>query len=303
MFGWIVSIVLGVALYGVWRASRALVDRSLRGRDPRLTDRLSEYGGAHGADLALGGEAEEGVARLYERMCVLEPVKWAGDPRIPGVVERYSDIISGREADPAGLNVPSPEILGGPNPDYEKYLRSQRRLSKSEGALRALRGARHARKEQEIRDGFRDGLLTMGMPEGLVDAAVTDDRVESYEQEDWRGVVKAASAISAEHGESVALDMLMLFEDARVLCEEGAADTFVALRNQGVPAQVVKDVLEHELTIEQAERAAALVEMHTFEWGEAVKEVVCQDAKDAAEEGLREQYRKRVHRRRRKAKA
>ena len=55
MFGWIVSIVLGVALYGVWRASRALVDRSLRGRDPRLTDRLSEYGGAHGADLALGG--------------------------------------------------------------------------------------------------------------------------------------------------------------------------------------------------------------------------------------------------------
>lgn len=303
MFQWIVAIVLGLALYGVHRAVRALIARSLRGRDPRLTDGLSEYGGAHGADLALGEEAREGVARQYERMCVLEPVRWAGDPRIPGVIERYSDIVSGREPDPEGLNVPSPEILGRPNPDYARYLRSQSKLAKAEGMRKALRVANHAKREQKIRDGFRDALLGMGMPEGLVDAAITDHRVESYSQEDWREVVRAASAASAEHGEGVPLDMLSMFEDARVLFEDGSVATFVALRNQGVPANVVKDVVEHALTIEQAERAADLVEVHMYTWLEAVKEVVGADKREDLEEELRERYRKQASRRRRRAKA
>jgi len=292
MFGWIIAIVVGVTLYVVHRSSRKLVARSLRGRDPRLSDELSEYDGAHGADQVLGLEVEQGVARLYEQMCVLEPSKWAGDKRIPGIIKRYSDIVSGREADPQGYNVPSTRLLGRVNPDYEKYLKSQRKHTES--TKEALAHARHGQREQDLRDGFHETLLSMGMPEALVEVAATDARIESYTQEQWQDVIAASKRTSEEYGEDVALDMLALFEGVEVLCSEEAAETYDALRKQGVPVDVSRDVVRGVLTIEQAERASDLVEGHMFGWQEAVKTVVSHDSKCDDDELLRTQYRAKV---------
>ena len=292
MFGWIVAIVLGLSLYMVHRASRKVVARSLRGRDARLTDEVSEYSGAYGADLVLGAEAQESVTRMYEKMCVLEPAKWAGDQRIPGIIEQYSSILKGRIADPEGLNVPSSRLLGRVNPDYEKYLKGQRKHTN--GFKEALSYARHAQREEDLRAGFQETLISMGMPEVLSGMAASDARIETYTEEDWHDVISACKRISEEYGEDVAMDMLSLFESAEVLCSEEAVETYYALRQRDVPLNVASDVVCGILSVEQAERAALLVEGHLFGWQEAVNEVLSSDRAENEDERLRTEYRTKV---------
>lgn len=294
MFAWTLAIILGLAAWGFMRLVSKPVSKSLTGRAARLTDSLGEFDGARGADLVLGPACEEGVARLYEKMCVLEPSKWMGDSRIPGIVKKYKAIVSGREQDPEGRNVPSPEILGRPNPDYQRYLKNQRACI-ADGYKTAIKAARKAVREQEIREGFDEVLRKMGLPEGLIPWAITDERLDSYSEEQWRAVVKAMRAVSEKYGEELAKDMLMNFPEAEVLCSDEAAENFDALCQRDVPYNVSCSVVRGNMTMDQAERAASMVEEWDYGWDDAVTEVVTQDATKSVDAELRSIYTRQVN--------
>lgn len=296
MFGWIVAIVLGLVCWGFMRIVCGPVTRSLSGRAARLNDKLEEFSGSYGADKVLGPASEESVARMYERMCVVEPSKWVGDPRIKSVISRYKGIVSGREKDPEGLNVPSPTILGRPNPDYQRYLKNQcKSTAHSEGLKEALKGARKATREQEIRDGFDEALRKMGMPENLIGVAITDARLDSYTEAQWRDVVKACQRVVEKYGEELAIDMLLHFTEAEILCSDEAAETFDAMCRQDIPYTVSCSVVRGELTTEQAQRAVSLVEEWAYDWDAAIKDVVTKDATESADAELRNEYAHKVN--------
>lgn len=300
MFPWILAIVLGFVAWVFMKVVAGPVRRSLTGRQARLSDSLSEFDGARGADMTLGPEAKESVAQMYERMCVLEPSKWHGDPRIPEIVRRYGDIVSGREPDPEGRSVPSAWLFNRPNPDYLRYLRNQNRLRGGDGMSTAYKWARREKQEHGIREGFGDVLLQMGMTENLLPHALTDERLDSYEEEDWRAVVKAMLAVSERYGEDLAVCMLDIVPDAERLCSNENAEILDALRKQDVDIEVCKAVLLGHMTVEQAERAAELVEVWKYTWQQAVHEVVSADITVATDEILRQQYAEQVRSSRRK---
>lgn len=297
LFIFAMSLLFGAVVWAVSLAFRSSVSRSLTARDARLSDSLEEFSGSHGADAVLGDPTEGGVTRMYERMCVLEPSRWVGDPRIPDIIRRYRDIVQGREPDPEGRNVPSATLFGRPNPDYLLYLRSQRRKSVANPAVdNAVKWAYKEKRESEIRDGFWEALGKMGMPEELIPYAVTDSRLDSYSDRQWRDVVAACKRMCERYGEDLAKDMLKLFPEYEVLCSDEAAEKFDALCRQDVPYDVSSLVVRGSITMEQAGRAASLVEDYGYEWDKAVKEVLAEDSKAAKDGILRETYRQMVHR-------
>jgi len=292
MFVWIVSIAVGLIAYGFWKMINKPVQRSLSGRAARLDDRLQEYDGAYGADKLLGPAAQESIARTFERMCVLEPSRWVGDPNLPEVIRRYKAIVSGKEKDPEGRHVPSMTLLGQPNPDYERYLRNQRKTAPdAESAKVAGKWARKALREQKIRDGFDDVLRKMGMPESLIGKAITEYRLDHYTERQWREVVAACRRMAEGHSEEFAGHMLDLFDEAEVLCDEDAAETFGALEEQDVPDEVSVQVVKGQISMEQAEKAAKLVEEWGYNWGEATAEVLDGDRRSEEDTRLRSLYR------------
>jgi len=295
-FIWIVACIAGLVCWGFMKLISGPVCRSLAARKARLSDRLEAFDGTHGTDTILGPKAQEGVTFLYERMCVVEPSCWVGDPRIPEVVRRYRAIVSGREKDPEGRNVPSPKIGGLPNPDYQRYLKNQcKSIGCADGLKVAFKWARKATREQEIRDGFDEVLRKLGLSERLIPAAITDARLDSYTEAQWREVVKACKRNVEKYGEDLAADMLGQFTEAEILCSEEAAENFDALCRQDVPYEVSREVVRGKLTMEQAERAVSLVEKWDYRWGDAVKEVVEKDATQSADAVLRGIYARKVN--------
>jgi hypothetical protein len=290
----IIALVIGFIVAGIMKLVIGPIRKSMTGRDARLDDSLTEFGGSHGADRALGPESEEGVARMYERMCVTEPSRWVGDTRIPGVIKRYRDIVTGREADPEGHNVPSSHLFGRPNPDYLKYLQNQRKHVGSAWAS-AVKAARKSVKEQTIRDGFDAALRKMGMPEALIPFAITDDRLDSYTPAQWNAIVKAMRSVCDKYSERLAIDMLSHFSDPDVLCSEESAETFDALCKQDIPFSVSKAVVLGQMTMEQAQRAVELVEEWDYGWDEAVVEVVSKDDSEKTDAALRAMYARKVN--------
>jgi len=296
VFSWTVSILLGLAAWGFMKLVTRPIRRSMTGRDAQLDDNLKEFGGSYGADRVLGPVATESVVQLYERMCILEPSKWESDPRIDGVVKAYKDIVSGKVADPDGRNVPSSEILGSPNPDYALYLKNQRKiLGQVKGLKTALKWSVKAQKEEEIRGGFADALLNMGMSERLVPYAVTDERLDTYDDAQWKAVVKAMRIVSEKYSEDLAVDMLVQFVEPEILCSAEAAETFDALCREDIPFEVSTDVVRGKITVEQAEQAAGLVEDWGYEWKDAVAEVLEKNDRELNDAALRHMYAKRVN--------
>jgi hypothetical protein len=124
---------------------------------------------------------EENVAELYEKLCVLEPVQYRNDPRIPAVLAKYKKVLKGQLLDKEGRHMPTPKLNGKLNPDYATYIRNQHKAFTDAGKLsdvawldEELKRVRREGRSKSLRKEYTEILLGMGVLEELLPVFLTD---------------------------------------------------------------------------------------------------------------------------------
>lgn len=239
----------------------------------------------------------QNISETYERMCILEPVKYQNDPTLSKVISDYKALLQGKLLDPEGLHVPSETINDFPNPDYQRYLKAQRKalkLSKKISGRTAydkeLRRLDIVDKEEDIRVQFILELGKLGLSEVAVSALMSDTKLNKFKAEEWKRLAKKVKGYSETYDESVVFSFLSHIDDISILLDENKLDQYNTYVCHGAPEAIALEIITDGISQEQAVRAARLVDRHSYDWTDAVTEVLETDLKVTTEKTLRNKY-------------
>jgi len=299
MLGWIAAIIISVLLILLVRVISFLVKKISKEKVRDLSTPLNVYSGSYALDrmFTTHKDPEESVAMRYERMCILEPLAYKSDPIIPALIEDYRKIISGRTLDPKAESIPSERINGELNPDYRRYLSSQRKALAAGGYDTSWFDREHERvtkvnKIENINQKFTQKLIELGMPIVLLPFAYNDFRVENWNATDWKKLIKLIKE-EMELGE-ISLEAIGAFilhnEDKVILFNRDKLEAFNLFLNENVPIPLINMYIQDKITEYNMYDIINLVQDDGYDWHEAINEVLKEELKMNEEYELREKY-------------
>lgn len=293
-------IIIVLIIYFIYVAIHKKVVKAMALKPTDLDTDLREFRESHAVSEVINGgqlNLTESVVQKYERMCVVEPFKHRGDPSIPGLIEDYKDIISGKILDQDGSNVPSEFILGRKNPDYQEYLTNQARALKrnskveTSNALRAeKKRVLHRDAEDRARIMFFAQLVEQGVPLLLVSAALTDEKLNTYTEEDWRTFCRVVKGYLEMSDRAVVTDFVSTFDEKDVVLDVSKFESFAIFHQFQIPKDIMVELVRDRISPDQAIRIVRLHDIHEYDWREAMQEILEEDIKKSSEEDLRKQY-------------
>lgn len=290
----IILIIISIIIYAIYRAIKGVISRTfeLKRIDDKAT--IEDLPESHSfSNIVTAGSAgtENNISRLYEELCVLHPLKNKNDPRIPGIVKKYQDIINGKIDDPEGINTPSMYLLNRLNPDYETYIKNQARLGYSSSNLKEeVSRIKNKRAERDVRNMFFARLVSEGIPISVVCSAVTDAKIDSFGADDWKKFIKAVKIYIQAADEYVVSDFVETFDDKEIILDHKKFEKYVVFKNNKVPNETIIEIIKERITIDQAYRMLNLVDNFQYTWDEAVEEILSDDHKEKEENDLRKKY-------------
>lgn len=292
-----VGAVLGTIL--VERGIKKLLPNLFGAEIPTMDTPLERFEGSHAYAKRLG-EAKDVVnwAQLYEELCVLNPVGNQNDPRIPAVLEHYKALLSGTEADPEGRHVPSEVLNGRMNPDYTQYLKAQARIARTAGRKatvlrREAKVSGYRKSLQEVQDEMIAHLITeLECPMCVAGVVVTEERLEKETPETWRQIARFAAEYVKMYEEG-AVEVFANLATTEEFLDSTMMELFSMYFIQGVPDNITLMILRGEISGEQAEKSAELVDTYRkggMTWEVALRRVLAESGEKAQGEDLRDKY-------------
>lgn len=292
-------IIAVLVIYFIHRAIQKHVKEITRLKEVTLDTDLKEFRESHAVSQVIGSgklDLKESIVQKYERMCVIDPVKHKGDQAIPGIIADYNAILSGKVIDTKGENVPSEYLLGRKNPDYQKYLVNQAKALKytqpqDYKALKTESCRVHQRNaEDTTRNLFIAHLVEQGLPLTLVVGALTDEKLNTYTEDDWRAFCRLVKDYLQMAERSVVMSFLETFDDKVIVLDANKFESFMVFYEFDIPQEILAEIIRDHITSDQAIRIAGLHQDEDYSWDEAMQEVLEDDVKKANEVSLREQY-------------
>jgi hypothetical protein len=297
MWGWIAAIIISILLILLAKAVSSLVQKINKEKVRDLNTPLNVYSGSSVLDkmFTTNKAPEESIAMQYERMCILDPRTYKGDPSIPDLIDQYRKIIKGKTLDPKAENIPSERILGELNPDYQTYLAAQRKALALAGYNtvwfdQEWKRVSKVSKIETINQKFTQKLIEFGMPIEMVPFAYSDTRIENWVAADWKKLIKLIKDES-ELGDvsQEALGAFILHnEDKEILFSRAKLEAFNLYFQENVPIPLISMYIQNKITEENMYDIINLVQED--EWSEAIKDVLKEDMDRDEEFDLREAY-------------
>lgn len=239
----------------------------------------------------------ESITQKYERMCILDPVKYEGDASIPETIKKYRDIISGKVLDQKGYNVPSETILGKHNPDYDTYIANQAKAMKRAGSLNATlvfkeENNRNVRikNEDQVRSEFVAHLVNNNIPITVIGRAISDEKIGTFKSEDWKkfcGSIKEYLQMSTPE---VVAEFVSSFNEKAILFNSRKFEVFAIFWNHKVPLKTIIEIIFGNVTVDQAVKMLSLVQDYGYEWNDASEEILSEEFQETRAVGLRKGY-------------
>lgn len=293
-------IIISVIIFVIYGMINKKVSKTFEPKDTGINTDLKLFRESHAvADVISRGalDLRESIVQKYERMCILDPVSNKNDPSIQKVIADYQDIILGRVLDPEGLNIPSEELLGRSNPDYCRYLSNQAKAQKKaifidpSNALHKER-ARHIAetKGNEGMNKLFAYLVEQGVPPMIVDAALTEAKANTYTADDWKTFCKVVLGYLSTTPRNIVTDFVKLFDEKEVIFDTKKFENFIAYSECQVPGLILVELIRGRITDDQANRIIDLVQQYSYNWEDAMGEIIKDDLLKVEGNNLRKQY-------------
>ena len=248
---------------------------------------------------SVGGEHVESISKLFEEMCILDPLSYEDDPELNHVIDSYAALVKGRILDPDGEHIPSISIDGENNPDYYRYLKNQKKAQAKAGLdvtwlTKEMERVTAYKNVKEVKEAFMEQLVAHGMSPSYLEALMDYDRLESYTPADWKAVTEAVS-FAEEQGwdESVIREFISNVYEVEYYKDHEVIDRYCFLRTDGNPAKISLEYSKNRLTYEQTLTAITLVDKGYSE-EEAMLKVLVYVKDMARAEELKSKYRSKV---------
>lgn len=293
-------LIATIIVYFIYVSIRSKVANAFTLEGTDIGTNLNEFRESHAvSNLIKGGplNLNESVVQQYERMCIKDPVKYQNDPSIPKLLIDYKDIISGRVLDPQGHNVPSEYILGSRNPDYSSYFANQadalRNLGSSELVnIISSERSRVVRVEEEntARSIFLAQLVEEGIPALIASAAITDEKLNTYNASDWKKFCKIIKGHLSVSDRNAVQNFVRLFDEKEIIFNTEKFESFAIFHKYNVSEVILTEIMRDRVTLEQAIRMVKLVQDYGYEWKEAMVEILNDDASTEKATSLRSSY-------------
>jgi hypothetical protein len=293
----IIAVILIALIYG---AIHKKVSKTFEYKDTDIDTDLKEFRESHAVAKVINRGSlnlKESTVQRYERMCVLEPLKYKGDTSIPSLIAEYQAIITGKVLDPQGLNIPSEILLGKPNPDYAQYVTNQAKALKQASYSKPSKALEEEqwrvvrlKEEQTVRSTFIAELVSQGIPAFTAEAAASDAKLNSYTAEDWKKFCKIIPDYVTLSDSLTVMLFVKLFDDKKILFDFHKFEQYLVYVSYNIPDKIIIELLKGRISQEQSARVVTLVQDHRYEWDEALQEVLQEDQKKSQENKLRKSY-------------
>lgn len=288
---WFIIAVLVFAL--IYNAINKRVSKAFALKDTGINTDLVEFRESHATTAVISSgsfNARESITQMYERMCVIDPVRYMNDPSIGLVIKSYRSIISGKTPDPDGLNVPSEILLGLRNPDYQTYMASQARALKGPALKEENKRVKHAVMSETMRAQFMASLAENDIPARVIAGAVSDGKINTYTAEDWKTFCRVVKNYLDISDAFVVGAFVETFNDKEIVFDTRKFEIFSIFYKHDVPIETIKEIVKGRITVEQALSIYELVIEDGYEWNEAMSEVLTEDLQTAEAADLRTKY-------------
>lgn len=293
-------ILLSVIILIIFCGIKNMVVRSSQLKETDINTDLTTFRESHAVTKVINNghlNIQESIVQRYERMCILEPSTYKNDPSIPELIRQYQDIISGKTLDPEGRNIPSEELLGRNNPDYKTYLKNQattmknNSLKDSSDFLRKERKrVNRIEKEEEARTMFHAYLLGQGIPIRVVSYGLTDGKLNTYDENDWKNFVKRIKEYLEISSITVVCNFVEIFDDKDIVLNPDKFESFSVFYEYNVPVEILTEIIKDRISSEQAVRIVSIREKLNIDWDEAMTQVLSEDVKKHEDDMLRRKY-------------
>lgn len=293
-------IIVSVIIMVIYNVVRGKVSKSVQLKETDINTDLSAFRESHAVSNVINDgrlNVQESIVQRYERMCVLHPSAYQNDPSIPELIQRYQDVISGKTLDPEGRNIPSEELLGRNNPDYRKYLKNQAAALKKISIVDSASALRKEKqrvdtvnKEDEARSMFYAYLLEQGVPLRVVSYGLTDGKLNTYDENDWRTFVKRIKEYLETSSLSIVCNFVEVFDDKDIVLNADKFENFAVFYEYNIPVEILTEIIKERITPEQAVRIVSAREDLDIEWDEAMEKVLTKDVEEHQDNILRKKY-------------
>jgi hypothetical protein len=295
MWAWILAIVLVTIGYVIYSIVMRILSKRIALKSPTSDTPLYEFKESHATDSRLAAGALkviENISERFERMCILDPLTYQGDPSLPTVIEQYKKLLSGKIKDPEGRHMPSEYLNGHRNPDYETYIAAQKRVLGRAGCRETLR-LKRVNQEEDLRTDFTVKLVEMKFPIEVLDAVLSDEKMNAYSADDWKKLTKAVKGYleDDEYSAEVVSEFLNQFNEIKILCDSDKMEAFSVFYKFSAPMNIVTEIIRDRISLEQGVRITQLVVDQRYPWDEAMEEVLEEDMDKATEADLKKKYR------------
>ena len=295
MWIWIISGIIGITLCLIYFFVKRIIEKKFAPKSPTINTPLSEFKESRATDTRLTKnkiEIEENISARFERMCLLDPIAYKNDPALPAVIEQYGKLLRGEIADPQGRHMPSETLLGKPNPDYKTYVMVQKKvLGKQGGLCGEARRLITIDKEDALRVEFITKLDEMNFPVEVVSAVLSDEKLNSFTAKNWVTLTATTRKYLQEYTAGEVADFFQQFDDIKILCDPTKIEAYTIFRKYSAPLNIVVEIIRDRITVDQGVRIMKLVIDSSYEWDEAVQEILEEDFEKSEVEELTAKYR------------
>jgi hypothetical protein len=293
-------IIVSVIIIIIYTKIKSKVSKTFEYKDTDINTDLKEFRESHAVSNVIKSGAlnlKESMVQKYERMCIIDPVSNKNDPSIQKVIADYQDVIMGRVLDPEGLNIPSEELLGVHNPDYDRYLANQAKAQKKASFTYSSEALHKERarvivqnKETRATNQFFAYLVEQGIPPMMVSSALTETKINTYTADDWKTFCKVVKGYLSTTPRDIVTEFVSLFDEKEVIFDIKKFENFTVFYEYQVPSPILVELIRGRITNEQANRIIDLVQQCKYSWGEAMEEILKEDINKTEEINLRKQY-------------
>ena len=240
----------------------------------------------------------DNISALFEKMCVIEPLTYKNHPKLPEVIENYKKLLGGLIPDPEGAHVPSKYLNGDINKDYVKYLKGQQACAGKSPAWIAEEFKRISTDKSilSVKANFCTKLWEMGCPEDLAIACATDERLNTYQAEDWKRLVEAVKTYAQEDETALVIGFLAVTDDINVLTNKSSFEIYKVCVDQEVSESVRDFIVTGKISLEQAIDICKYKESIRSTWEEAMEVIITRDLEADESEELIAKYHRKVGR-------
>jgi len=291
---WVASTVLVLIGYAIYCAVKSALEKRVALKDPTSSTPLPEFKESYATDRLLISTAIktiENISERFERMCILDPITYKDDPTISAVVDQYKKLLRGEIKDPEGRHMPSEILNGKRNLDYDTYIAAQKKVMGNAGRRECLR-LKRIDQEESIRADFVIKLVEMDFPVEVLDAVLSDEKLNAYSAADWKNLTKAVKGYLDDNSAEAVSEFLCQFNEIAILCDSEKMEIFSVFYKHAAPMPIITEFVRGRISLDQGVRITQLVMQEKYDWDEATEEVLEEDLERATEADLKKKYRK-----------